>query len=138
MSYFNRVYVIGRFTKDPELKVMKDGSKFATFTLAINELIHGNREEKKAIFLECTMNGVNGENVAKYCKKGDEILVEGSLAQRSYQDKNGVNHVATGIRGYNCQFLTKKQKPDAVGASKDSKVNPEDEKESWVETDMPF
>ncbi len=138
MSYFNRVYVIGRFVKDPELKVMKDGSKFATFTLAMNEPVHGNTEDKKAIFLECTMNGVNGENVTKYCKKGDEILIEGSIAQRKYQDKNGVTHTVTGIRGYNCQFLTKKQKPDVDGAAQDSKGNKTAQEEPEPQDDLPF
>ncbi len=138
MSYFNRVYVIGRFVKDPELKVMKDGSKFATFTLAMNEPPHANAAEGKAIFLDCTMNGVNGENVTKYCKKGDEILVEGSIAQRKYQDKNGVTHTVTGIRGYNCQFLTKKSKPDVDGAAQDSKGNKTAQEEPEPLDDLPF
>lgn len=107
MSYFNRVYLIGRFVKDPELKSGKEGSKFVVFRLAANEPAKKG-EEKKTIFVDVTMSEPNATNVSKYCHKGDEVLVEGTLAQRKFAAKDGTEHIKTGIRGYNIQFLTHK------------------------------
>lgn len=118
MSYFNRIYLIGRMVKDPELKNTKDGGKFAIFRLAADEPSKKG-QDKKTIFIDVSMGEPNATNVSKYCHKGDEVLVEGSLAQRKYTDKGGKECTATGIRGFNIQFLTHKAvNPD--GAPKES------------------
>lgn len=139
MSYFNRAYIIGRFTKDLELRTSKDGNKFVSFTLAVNQLPKKGEKESKAIFIDCTLDGIHAENAAKYCHKGDEILLEGVLSQRKYIDKKGIDRTVTGIHGYNCTFLKKKQ--DSNGADKagnQPKSQGTEEEPDITDDDIPF
>lgn len=87
----NNVQLLGRLTKDVELRVSQKTKKnFAYFTLAVK-----NGEE--AIFIDCVAFDKLAETIEKYVKKGNRLLVEGSLNVSSYTDKDGNNKKSTNV-----------------------------------------
>lgn len=87
----NNVQILGRLTKDVELRVAQKSKKnFACFTLAIK---NGN----DAMFIDCIAFDKLAETIEKYVKKGDRLLVEGSLNVSNYADKDGNNKKSTNV-----------------------------------------
>ncbi|ASP28793.1 single-strand DNA-binding protein (plasmid) [Spiroplasma corruscae] len=72
----NKAILLGRITKDPELRKTKNEKEFIGFTLAINEF---SKNEKFTQFISCYAWEKTAENMVKYVKKGDMLLVEGSI-----------------------------------------------------------
>jgi single-strand DNA-binding protein len=83
MSNFNRFIGMGNLVRDPELRDIGD-KKVANFTIAINDPF---AKDNKAFFLDCSAWNGLGENLAKYKKKGESILVEGRLQSEEWVDK---------------------------------------------------
>lgn len=86
--YLNKVILIGNLTRDPELKAIPSGNKVCSFGLATNRVYkdsNGVRQEKTE-FHNIVVWGKTAENVAQYMKKGSQILVEGRLETRSWDD----------------------------------------------------
>ena len=82
----NRVVLVGRLTRDPELRKSASGSSIATFTVAIDDL----GKEKSTSFIPCVVfNEQRAENVSKFARKGLLVGVEGRLVQRSYVRQDG-------------------------------------------------
>ena len=80
----NRVTIIGRLTRDPELKYIQSGSAVANFSVANNRIYNTNNGERKedVSYFDCIAWGKLGETVAEYMQKGRRIAVEGRLQQR--------------------------------------------------------
>lgn len=87
----NRLTICGRLTKDPELKTTNGGTPIAGFSIAVNRQVKkGDKYEDVASFFECIAWGkYPGETIAKHFKKGQKIMLEGYIQQRSWEDKNG-------------------------------------------------
>jgi single-strand DNA-binding protein len=103
----NRVVVVGRLVKDPELKKTNSGSSVVSFTLAVDNRQRSNGE-KSASFFPCTAWNATAENVARFMKKGSLVGVDGRLNQRSYQSRDGHNVNVIEIIAESVQFLEKK------------------------------
>jgi len=99
----NRVILIGRLTRDPELKYTTNGTAVATFTLAINRRF--NKEETDFIDV-VTWKGL-AENCANYLGKGRLAAVEGRLQVRSYETKEGQKRKVTEVVADDVRFLDK-------------------------------
>lgn len=84
----NRSILQGRLTRDPELRQTQSGVAVASFTVAWSEKY---KDTETKCFLPCTAWRGTGELVSKYFTKGQEIIVEGKLQTRSYEDKQGNN-----------------------------------------------
>jgi len=105
-SDINRVFLIGRLTKDPELKYTQNGTPIASFTLANNKsFMQNNAKKDQCSFFNCIAWGKQGETIAQYCKKGKRIGIEGRLQQRSFDDQNGQKRSVVEIVEENFQFL---------------------------------
>lgn len=104
----NRVVVVGRLVKDPELKKTNNGSSVVSFTLAVDNNRQRNAGERTASFLPVTAWNATAENVAKFMKKGSLVGVDGRLNQRSYQAKDGHNVNVVEIIAEQVQFLEKR------------------------------
>jgi len=104
----NKAILIGRATKEPELKFTKDGKAVATFTLAVNRGF-----SKEADFLKIVVWDKQAENVAQYVKKGSQVAVEGSIKTGSY-DKDGQKVFTTDIQASRVEFLSKVEVNDDV------------------------
>ena len=102
----NRVFLIGRLTKDPELKNTQGGTSIASFSIANNRSYTAQNEKKEDVsFFNCIAWGKGGEVLAQYAKKGAKIGIEGRLQQRSWQDQNGQKRTTVEIVVENFQFL---------------------------------
>ena len=114
---FNRVFIIGRATKDVELKATQGGSHVASMSIANNRSWTQNGEKKEQVsFFNCTAWGKLAETISKYVHKGDRIAVEGRLQQRTWE-KEGQKHSAVEVVIDNVQFLgspSGSQKSDSV------------------------
>ena len=84
----NGVVMVGRMTRDPELRRTQNGSAVTSFTLAMNRPKR-NDEEQQADYISCVVWNKVAENVDKYCSKGSLVGVEGRLRSRSYDNAQG-------------------------------------------------
>lgn len=118
MSDLNKVILIGRLTKDPELRYTPNGASVASFGLASNYTYTKNGEKKEQVsFFNCTAWGKQAEAIVEYVKKGHRFQVTGRLQQRSWEDQNGNKRSAVEIVVEEFQFLHPRE-----GAPKDQPV----------------
>lgn len=82
---FNKIIVLGRVTRDIELKTSKTGGYFCNLSIPTNEK---RGEIENTTWFNVTAFGKQAETIAKYVRKGDELYIEGSLTTGSYVDKN--------------------------------------------------
>lgn len=89
--YLNKAFVLGNLTRDPELKSMPTGNKVTTFSIATNRVYKdaaGNRQESSE-FHNIVVYGRQAETSAQFLKKGQQVLIEGRIQTRSWDDQNG-------------------------------------------------
>ncbi len=102
----NRVTVIGRLGKDPEVKNTTNGSMAANFSLAVNEKWGaGDKKQERTEWIKCVCFGKTAELVSKYASKGRQIYVEGRLQTRSWDGKDGNKQYATEVVVSSVVFL---------------------------------
>lgn len=99
----NRVVLIGRLTRDPELRYTPaNGVAVATFTLAVNRRF---KQQQEADFIPIVVWQQQAENCAKYLGKGSLVAVEGRLQIRSYEDREGQRRTVAEVVADSVQFL---------------------------------
>ncbi|OEF99671.1 single-stranded DNA-binding protein [Vulcanibacillus modesticaldus] len=117
----NRVILIGRLTKDPELRYTPSGVAVATFTLAVNRNYTNQQGQREADFINIvTWRGL-AENVANYVKKGRLVAVEGRIQTRNYENNDGKRVYVTEVVADNVRFLESNQNRSEFHGSPDSK-----------------
>ncbi len=100
---YNRVILMGRLTRDPELRTTQSGIAMCRFSVAVDRQ-YSKGEEKQADFFDVTVWRNTAEFVCKYFSKGKMIHLEGRLQNNNYTDNNGVKHYATAIIADNVSF----------------------------------
>jgi single-strand DNA-binding protein len=108
----NRVILIGRLTRDPELKYTTNGTAVATFSLAVNRKF--NRDETD--FIDVVAWRGLAENCANYLGKGRMAAVEGRLQVRTYENKEGQKRKVTEVVADDVRFLDKAGTGSASGS----------------------
>lgn len=106
----NRVVLIGRLTRDPELRRTQQGDAVTSFTLAVNRNYTAKDGQQQADFINCVVWRKQAENVEKYCSKGSMVGVEGRLQSRSYDNAQGQKVFVTEVFCSNVQFIGSGQK----------------------------
>ena len=101
----NKVILIGRLTKDPELRTIASGNATTSFTIAVNRNFTNQNVEREADFINCVAWRKQAENVAKYCTKGSQVAVEGRIQTRSYDAQDGTKRYVTEVVADNVTFL---------------------------------
>lgn len=101
----NRVVLVGRLTKDPELRYTPNGVPVATFTLAVNRTFSNQKGEREADFINCVVWRKPAENVANYLKKGSLAGVDGRIQTRNYEGQDGKRVYVTEVQAESVQFL---------------------------------
>lgn len=81
----NKVELLGRLTKEPDIRVTQSGTKVCQFTVAVNR--HGQKES--ADFIQCVAWKQSAEFLGMYAHKGQQICIEGRIQTRNYDDKDG-------------------------------------------------
>lgn len=108
----NKVVLIGRLTKDPELKFTPgNGTAVATFTVAVDRKFKS-EGQPTADFIPIVVWGKQAENTANYMSKGRLIGISGRIQTRSYEAKDGTRRYVTEIVAEEVQFLGGKQSSD--------------------------
>jgi len=106
-SDLNKVILIGRLVRDPELRYTQSGTGVANFSIACNRNYTMNSEKKEEVsYFNCIAWSKLGELIVQYCKKGHRVGIEGRLQQRSWEDQNGNKRSTVEIVTDNVQFLT--------------------------------
>ena len=103
----NRVELVGRITKDPELRYTSSNIASVRFTLAVNRNFTNQNGEREADFISCVAWRNQAENIKKYVSKGSLVSVEGRIQTGSY-DKDGQRIYTTDVVADNVQFLESK------------------------------
>lgn len=101
----NRAVLLGRLTRDPELRYTSGGIAVTTFTLAIDRRTTNQQGEREADFIPVVAWRQLGELCANYLKKGQQAAVEGRIQVRNYDNKEGRKVYVTEIVADNVQFL---------------------------------
>ena len=101
----NKVILVGRLTKDPEMRTTASGVASTTFTLAVNRNFTNQNGEREADFLNCVAWRRLAETIAKFCTKGSQVAVEGRIQTRSYDAQDGTKRYVTEIMVDNIDFL---------------------------------
>ena len=120
----NRVVLIGRPTRDPELRYTPDGTPVAKFTLAVNRPYKDKQGNNLADFVNIVAWRRLGELCAQYLSKGQLAAVEGRLEIRTYDDKQGIRHWIAEVIADNVRFLESGKKNDT---SEDASDEEDDE-----------
>ncbi|EJA0876585.1 TPA_asm: single-stranded DNA-binding protein [Listeria monocytogenes] len=107
----NRVVLVGRLTKDPDLRYTPAGVAVATFTLAVNRTFTNQNGEREADFINCVVWRKPAENVANFLKKGSMAGVDGRVQTRNYEDNDGKRVFVTEVVAESVQFLEPKHNP---------------------------
>jgi single-strand DNA-binding protein len=110
----NQVILVGRLTRDPELKHTQDGKPVTNVTLAVTRQYRNASGEQEADFVPCILWRKTAENTAQYCKKGSVIGVTGRIQTRHYENQEKKRVYVTEVVAEHVQFLSKK--PAAQGA----------------------
>lgn len=115
-SDINRVILIGRLVRDPEIKTTNGGNSFCRFSLASNRNIYNRQTQEsrdEVGFFDCVAWGKAGETIHKYLQKGRRICVEGNLRWSSWETTDGKKQSKVEINVEGFQFLDAKQAGDS-------------------------
>ena len=93
----NKVILMGRFTRDPELRSTPQGVTTCSFSIAVDRNFVRQGEERKADFINCVAWRQTAEFISKYFRKGSMVALEGSLQTRSWDDQDGKKRYATDV-----------------------------------------
>jgi single-strand DNA-binding protein len=107
MANFNKVLLLGNLTRDPQLSYLPSQTAVVDFGMAMNRKYKGQDGNMKdeACFVDCRAFGKPAENINKFCKKGNQLFVEGRLTFDSWTTKDGVKHSKHRVTIENFQLL---------------------------------
>jgi single-strand DNA-binding protein len=111
---YNKIVLVGNLTRDPEIRYIPSGSGVAKFALAVNRRT---KQGDETMFIDIVAWDKLGEICNQYLKKGMSVLIEGRLAIRSYDDKEGVKRKAVEVVATDMQMLGAKNAPGEGGGS---------------------
>lgn len=112
----NKIFIMGRLTRDPELRRTQSGTAVTSFSLAVDRNYKGADGEKETDFIDCVAWRQTGEFAAKYFAKGRMAVVEGRLQIRPWTDKEGNNRRSAEVIVDNMYFGDSKRDGDTGGA----------------------
>ena len=138
----NRVVLVGRLTRDPELRRTTSDIPVASFTLAVDDRTKDANGQRSTTFIGVTVWNQAADKVAKYCRKGSLVGVDGRLHQRTYEKRDGSKASVIEVIADSVQFLEPKSKEipneeiptDEVAPSEDKNLDAID----VADDDLPF
>ena len=104
----NNVTLVGRLTKDADLRYTSDGTATATFSLAVNRPFKSASGEREADFINCVIWRKSAENFANLTRKGSLVGITGRIQTRNYENKEGQRVYVTEVVAENFALLEKK------------------------------
>lgn len=135
----NKVVLIGRLTKDPELKFTPGtGTAVATLTLAVDRRISNKNGQREADFIPIVIWGKAAENTATYMAKGRLMAVSGRIQTRSYEAKDGTKRYITEVVAEEVKFLDKGKGTNINQQVEETAITYEDGMTVIDDGDIPF
>ena len=104
----NKVVLVGRLTKDPEIKNTSSQVQFCNFTVAVDRRFKDQSGQRQADFINCVAWRQTASFISSYFRKGSKIGIVGSLQSRSFDDNNGQRRYVTEVVADNVEFLSSK------------------------------
>lgn len=105
----NSIVLLGRMTKDAEVRYTSTGKVVASFSLAVDRPYTGEDGKREADFINCTIWGKSAETLGNSVHKGQRVLVEGRLQIRPYTDKNGNKHTVAEVVCGRFEFIERRE-----------------------------
>jgi len=144
----NVITLVGRLTRDPELRRTNSGTSVGAFTVACDDGRKGPNGEKQTLFMDCTVFGPQADTLMKFWRKGNLIGVYGRLVSRKYTNAQGVNVTAYSINCDRIEFVESAAKqngtaPEAPADNGFSQVPPANDRQNLdsidvLDDDLPF
>lgn len=119
----NKVSLVGRLTRDPELRYLGNGTPVANFTLAVNRTFKNKNGEREADFINIVVWRKQAENCANYIGKGSLVAVSGRIQSRSYENADGQRRYVTEVVADEVHFLDSKNSKSRDNQSGDYSSN---------------
>lgn len=101
----NQVTLVGRLTRDPEIRYTSEGAAVANITLAVSRRFKNAAGEVDTDFVNCTLWRRTAENTANYCRKGSIVGVTGRIQTRHYENQEGRRVYVTEVVADSVQFM---------------------------------
>lgn len=109
----NTTNLVGRLTKDIELRYTSSNKAYTKFNIAVNRKFTNANGEREADFISCIAWDKQAENMGRYCYKGQLVSVQGRIQTGSYDDNDGKRVYTTDVVCESVQFLERKQEEDS-------------------------
>lgn len=140
MSNYNKVILMGRLTRDIELRNIPSGQAVANFGLAINRKwkAKDGSDGEETTFVDCEAWGKTAEVMAEYLARGRPVLIEGRLKLDQWQDKDGGNRSKLGVVVDTFQFVDSKPDSGSAAPPKPKSLVSQQQHEPIDEGDIPF
>ena len=127
----NKVVLIGRLTRDPELRYTGSNLPVATFAIAVNRPFSNQSGEREADFINIVVWRKQAENCKNYLTQGSQVAIEGRIQTRNYDDPNGQRRYITEVIADNVEFLGSRNSSTnsnnmSAPASKSAELTPYD------------
>ena len=131
----NKALLVGRLTRDPELRTTPGGLAVTRFTVAISEPFTNKNGERETNFISCSAFGRQADNISKYCHKGTLVSCEGRIRTGSYDAQDGTKRYTTEVVCDRVNFLTPKGDGNSDFVPQDNEgANPSNEAPFTPET----
>lgn len=111
----NRVALVGRLTRDPELRRTSNGKAVSSFNLAVERNFKS--DDQEADFINCVCWGKIAENTERYCSKGSLVSVDGRIQTRNYENNQGQKVYVTEVIADSVQFINTKRDSNTATAA---------------------
>ena len=123
----NKVLLVGRLTRDPELRTTPSGMAVTRFTIAVSQNFTNKNGERGADFINCSAWGRQADNISKYCHKGSLVSAEGRIRTGSYDAQDGTKRYTTEVVCDTVNFLSSKNNTDGMSTGRESSPMPNDD-----------
>ena len=105
----NQVVLVGRITKELELKELESGKKVCNMTIAVPRSFKNQDGEYETDFIKCTLWQPIADNVVEYCRKGDLVGIRGRLQTKTIEKEDGIENTITEVIAEKVSFLSGKK-----------------------------
>lgn len=115
----NKITLLGRLTKDPEIRYTPSQKVVASIVLAVDRPFTGADGKREADFIPVVIWGKPAELVGNFCSKGHRLLVEGRLQIRNFDAKDGTKHWVTEVVANSVEFIERKEQKTMASMGKE-------------------
>lgn len=134
----NNVVLIGRLTRDIELRYTNSGKAVGTFNLAVNRAVKNANGDREADFINCVIWSKGAENLANFTQKGSQIGISGRIQTRNYENNQGQRVYVTEVVVNNFSLLDKRSDTNQAAHQSQQQGNPFGNEADFSDDTLPF